>query len=73
MHIHEEQITLCTAFHEQFKRSVITVSCLAHSVFEQCAVCLPAPATHDQSLLQNNTVAVISINCQQYIVNNSVF
>jgi len=48
---------------------------IPHSVFKQCSECPLAAATHDQTLLQNDTIAVISINvCGKsfHIIHNSL-
>jgi len=62
-YIHGVQIRLCTAFHQQFNR--FSYGCqfsIAHSVLKQSSECQPAPATHDRSLLRNETIVEISIN-----------
>jgi len=52
-----------TAFHQQFK--CFNHECqmpIAHSVFKQTVLNVSAPpvaATHDQSLLQNDTIALL--------------
>jgi len=73
LHIEYSRIKLYTAFHQQFK-------CFSdeyrlpkvHSVFQHCSECPPAAATHDQSLLQNDTIVLSMNSCGKFLERRSL-
>lgn len=72
--IHEYKIKIAQLFVTSSNVSLMNFMSDGHSIFKQCSKWPPAAATHNRSLLQNDTIALLMNLCGKsfHIINKAV-